>query len=109
MDIFSDWVDYITFDLPPGKPLIPQYYYVNAHKGSLLTALFIMMIYFNNFSLGAWVYFSLHGSYGVFWILKDITFPDQSFRRKCTLLSFLFPFPVALLPLAFSGYYVMSG
>ena len=71
--------------------------------------LFLMMIYFRNFSLGAWVYLCLHGSYGMLWMLKDITFPDKSFRRKVTLTSFLYPFPVALIPLAYSGYYMMSG
>ena len=38
--------------------------------------LFGLMCYFDNFSLGAWVYLSLHGSYGLLWLAKDFVFPD---------------------------------
>ena len=101
-------MDYITFDLPPGKPIIPQYYYVNMHKGGMPLVLFVMMVYFNNFSTGAFLYFALHGSYGALWLFKDLTFPDKTFQRKVTITSFAMPWPVALVPLCYSGYLMMS-
>lgn len=37
---------------------------VNTQKGGTLLAMFLLMCYYNNFSLGAWMYLALHGSYG---------------------------------------------
>lgn len=42
---------------------------------------------FNNYSLGAYLYTALHGSYGIVWIVKELTFPDMSWRRKLTIPS----------------------
>jgi protein-S-isoprenylcysteine O-methyltransferase Ste14 len=39
------------------------------------------MYYFNNFSTGMYLYLFLHGSYGIFWVIKDIVFPDASFKE----------------------------
>jgi protein-S-isoprenylcysteine O-methyltransferase Ste14 len=40
------------------------------------------MIYFDNYSIGCWMYLALHGSYGISWIIKDMTFPDRAFQAK---------------------------
>ena len=60
---------------------------INWNKGSLFFVYFAMMVYFDNWSTGMWVYWALHGSYGFFWVLKDLTFPDKGFQRKQTLMS----------------------
>jgi len=44
------------------------------------------MLYYQNFSRGAWLYLSLHGTYGIIWILKDIIFPDKTFQVKVSLI-----------------------
>ena len=67
-----------------------------------------MMIYFDNYSHGAFLYTALHGTYGIFWYFKDLVFPDPSFRRLCTLSSWLMPFPIALIPYSLPGYWMMS-
>jgi hypothetical protein len=57
--------------------VIPTRYVVNFQKcGTLFFCLF-MMWYYQNFSLGAWTYTGLHGSYGLLWFFKDLTFPDE--------------------------------
>lgn len=109
IDSMEEWTEWITYELPPGKPIIPQYWYCNLHKGSMPVLLFAWMVYYDNWSLGAWMYFALHGSYGALWILKDFTFPDKAFQRKVTLMSFAFPWPVSLLPYCTGGYLMMSG
>ena len=45
------------------------------------------MIYYDNWSRGAWLYLFLHGSYGITWVIKDLVFPDVSFQTKVTLFS----------------------
>lgn len=51
---------------------------INLHKG--LTFFFVLglMLAYQNFTLGAWVYLSLHSTYGFLWLLKDRIFPDLS-------------------------------
>lgn len=109
MDYLSALVDFITYELPPGPPVLPQNLYINLHKCGMAVYLFSMMFYFNNFSLGAWIYLTLHGSYGVLWMLKYFAYPDPSFQRNVTVVSFIFPWIVALIPLGYSGFLMMSG
>ena len=103
-----DFADYITYDLAPGPNFLPQRWYVNLHKGGIGVYLFCMMIYYDNWSLGAWIYLAMHGSYGIFWLFKDFVFPDPSWDRKCTIVSWLLPWPIALIPYMLPGYWLMS-
>jgi hypothetical protein len=53
---------------------------INFFKGTtFLWVLFLMQTY-NNYSTGMYLYLCLHGSYGMFWVLKDLTFPDPRFN-----------------------------
>ena len=71
--------------------------------------LFALMIYFDNFSLGAWAYLSLHGSYGLLWLAKDSAFPDLLTQRKQTFVSWLILVVPVLIPYQMIGYWMMSG
>ena len=55
---------------------------INAHKGLTLFVVFGMMYFYNNFTIPAWVYLSLHGTYGVLWLLKERIFPDPYFKDE---------------------------
>lgn len=101
--------DFMCYNLPPGKPWLPMHFVVNFNKGTMMIYLFALMCYFDNFSLGAWVYLALHGNYGLIWLLKDRTFPDAGFSRLATTSSLLMPFPIVLVPYYFIGYWMMSG
>ena len=101
--------DFLCYNIPPGKPWIPMHYVVNFTKGTMMIYLFALMCYYDNFSLGAWMYLALHGNYGIIWFLKDRTFPDAGFNREATTMSAIFPLPVVLIPYYFIGYWMMSG
>ena len=60
-------------------------HFVNLHKGT--TAIFVLglMLAYQNFTLGPWVYLSLHGTYGLLWLLKDRLYPDQQWEREVPL------------------------
>jgi len=47
------------------KKVFPLNYIINSQKAGTIIAMFSLMCYFDNFSLGAWVYLALHGSYGI--------------------------------------------
>lgn len=69
-------------------------YPINLHKGS--TAVFVLglMVYYQNFSIGPWVYLALHGSYGFLWLLKDRLFPDRQWEPLVSVPYGIFVFLV---------------
>ena len=108
MEAYISAFDWLSNDLPPGPAFLPMRYYVNAHKGGMPFLIFGLMLYYDNFSLPCWLYMALHGSYGLFWVLKDFTFPDTSFERKVTLLSFIIPWLVVIQPYSYGAYLIAS-
>lgn len=105
----TDLNNYMCFNLGPGPAVAPMHSVVNVNKGTMGIYLFALMCYFDNFSLGAWVYLSLHGNYGICWWMKDRIFPDVGFSTPATVGSLMLPFPVALIPYYAIGYWHMSG
>ena len=69
-----------------GPKIFPVHIIVNIQKSSTIFIMYLLMIYFNNYSKGAYIYLSLHGSYGLIWLLKDMTFPDKSMHVKTCFL-----------------------
>jgi|ETNvirome_6_1000_1030641.scaffolds.fasta_scaffold00135_7 protein-S-isoprenylcysteine O-methyltransferase Ste14 len=69
----------------PGRKVITVGWAVNIHK--IITAFIVlgMMAHYDNFSVGAWVYLALHGTYGYCWLIKDFGFADQRFRSWLSL------------------------
>ena len=60
---------------------------INLHKGLAPLVVIGLMSYYNNFSLPAWIYLSLHGTYGVLWLLKEKIFPDPYFKEDINILT----------------------
>ena len=63
-----------------GKPLFPLRYLINLYKGGTVFYVLFLIFYFGSCS-GLYLYLFLHGSYGLFWIYKDIKFGDKSFQQ----------------------------
>lgn len=112
---YSDWIELLTklmdwglYDIPPGSPIITLRWSVNLNKGLMPFYLLGLMCYFDNFSLGAWLYFTLHGAYGVWWVIKDLVFPDPNFLRKTTVMSAVVLYVLMLLPYMLPGFLLIS-
>ncbi len=45
-------------------------YPINFHKGLTFAIILGLMVLYHNFTIGAWVYLSLHGTYGFLWLIK---------------------------------------
>jgi len=92
---------------------MPMRYIINTFKGLTFAWIIFLMVYFQNFSKGMFVYLFLHGTYGMAWLYKDIMFGDATFKHKGTLGStimstiFLFIYWMIPLPLA-AGYGVTN-
>jgi steroid 5-alpha reductase family enzyme len=70
--------------------------------------LLTLMVYFNNWSTGMWMYFVLHGSYGLIWVLKGMIFPDNSFEQYVSITCAVQAWLVVLGPYCIAGYKIAS-
>lgn len=66
------------------------------------------MVYFDNFSLGAWCYFSFHAAYGIIWLIKDGASPDPSFDTPVSMGTIIGSYVFAFIPYSYIGYLMMS-
>jgi succinate dehydrogenase hydrophobic anchor subunit len=91
-DILETYANFFDPEKSPlskhfGERFLKLNWIVNFQKAGTLFIMFILMVVYKNFSLGAWVYLALHGSYGMCWIIKDIVYPDKSFQQKVNLIA----------------------
>jgi len=82
-------------------------YYINLNKGSTVLVLLLMMFFYHQWNNStSWVYLSLHGTYGILWVLKSKIFPDKAWERKVSIIYGLISF-FALVLYWFPGWLVM--
>lgn len=60
-------------------------YFINLHKGATCLFVLALMLIYQNFTLGPWVYLALHGTYGILWLLKDRLYPDKQWEQEVPL------------------------
>ncbi|HQQ95942.1 MAG TPA: DUF1295 domain-containing protein [Cyclobacteriaceae bacterium] len=82
-------------------------YAVNLHKGLTGIVVMAMILWYDNATIGPLVYLSLHGTYGMMWLLKDHLFPDKQWEQEVSLGYGLFAF-VALLLYWIAPWYLIS-
>lgn len=70
---------------------------VNLHKGMTAPVVLALMWWYDNFTPGAWLYLSLHGTYGVLWLLKDRIYPDRQWEKQVSVGFGLFAWCALLL------------
>lgn len=58
---------------------------INFHKATTFIFVLALMVAYQNFSLVAWVYLALHGTYGILWLLKDRIYPDKQWEEEIPL------------------------
>jgi protein-S-isoprenylcysteine O-methyltransferase Ste14 len=77
--------DWLSCDVGGGPRPLKLAWVINAQKAG--TALFLgaLMLYYRQNSTAAWIYLALHGTYGLVWILKDLSFPDPAWQRRVTI------------------------
>jgi steroid 5-alpha reductase family enzyme len=58
---------------------------INLHKSLTFAVVLVLMAFYQNFSLAAWVYLALHGSYGIMWLIKDSLYPDRQWEEEVSV------------------------
>ncbi len=72
-------------------------YPINLHKGITFLVVIILMNAYNNYSIAAYLYLALHGSYGLMWLLKDQLYPDKQWEQSVSIPYAIFVFVVLAL------------
>ena len=65
---------------------------INLHKGLTFIFVLALMVIYQNFTIGAWVYLALHGTYGILWLLKDRIYPDKQWEKEISVGMGIFSF-----------------
>jgi len=100
--------NYLSHDSLGGPRVLGFNWVINFQKGMTLFWVFGLMFFYDNFSIQAWVYLALHGSYGLIWILKDMIFPDQKWQTKITFAGALVAILAVLGPYWVAPYLLIS-
>ena len=58
---------------------------INFHKGTSCLFILGLMVIYQNFTIGPWIYLALHGTYGIMWLLKDRIFPDKQWELEMSI------------------------
>lgn len=78
--------NYMT-ELGGGPKLFKLRHIINFQKGATFLFILFLMKHYNNYSMGAFLYLALHGSYGILWVLKDYVFGDKNFDKPATAVA----------------------
>ncbi len=55
---------------------------IDLHKFLTFLVVLGLMVAYNNFTIGPWVYLALHGTYGILWLLKSRIYPDKQWEQQ---------------------------
>jgi protein-S-isoprenylcysteine O-methyltransferase Ste14 len=77
--------DYLVRDAGGGPRPWKFAWVINFQKCGTFFFLGLLMCYYQNFSMPAWIYLAMHGSYGIAWFIKDMAFPDPGWQARITI------------------------
>jgi len=101
--------DYLTQNLLGGPKVWKFSWIINFQKTGTFVFLGLLIWYYQNHSIAAWVYLAMHGSYGLVWMIKDLSFPDPSWQKKITIGGGLVAFFGVLFWYWVIGWLLISG
>ncbi|EQC28230.1 hypothetical protein SDRG_14054 [Saprolegnia diclina VS20] len=81
--------DYLMLDCLGGPRPVQVRKLLNAQKAATVVVLPLLMWYFGNWSTPAYLHLANHGTFGVFWVVKDVVTPDKVWAAYMTLPSAL--------------------
>jgi len=100
---------HLTHDLGGGPRPWKFAWVINFQKVGTFFFLGGLMVWYDNTSTAAWIYLALHGSYGLAWFIKDISFPDPAWQIRITIPGGLMAFAGVLGWYWVFGWLLISG
>jgi len=77
--------DYLVRDFAGGPRPWTFAWVIDFQKCGTFFFLGLLMWYYGNFSVAAWIFLAMHGSYGLAWFIKDMAFPDPGWQVRITI------------------------
>ncbi|MEM9385538.1 MAG: DUF1295 domain-containing protein [Pseudomonadota bacterium] len=93
----------------PGQRRLKMAWVINLQKGGTVPFTLALMAWFENYSIAAWTYAGMHGSYGVIWLLKDRYLPDPAWERRVSVGGSVMMLLTVLGPYWLAPYLLISG
>ncbi|GAB4175789.1 MAG: hypothetical protein Kow0020_11520 [Wenzhouxiangellaceae bacterium] len=82
---------------------------INAQKAGTPLFLWLLMYLYDAWGTREWLYWALHGGYGLVWLIKDLAFPDPAWQRRVTIGGGLMAFVGVLGWYWLFGWLLISG
>lgn len=101
-------INHLSHEFMGGPKFLRLNWVINFQKGTTLFWVLTLMWWHDNFSIQAWVYLVLHGSYGLIWMLKDSLFPDKRWQVGITFGGALMAVLLVLGPYWVAPYLLIS-
>lgn len=76
---------YLTHDLFGGPRPWTFAQVIDFQKAGTPVFLLGLMVFYDAWGTREWLYFALHGGYGLVWLIKDLAFPDPAWRERITI------------------------
>ncbi len=89
---------YLSEDFLGGPRVLKMNWVINFQKGGTLPFVLGLMALTDTWTVTAWTYLALHGSYGLIWLLKDAVMPDGRWQTRITLGGAFMTFALVLGP-----------
>jgi len=58
---------------------------INFQKSGTFPILAFLIAWYHNNTTAAWIYLGMQCTYGLVWLIKDLTFPDRNFHKPITI------------------------
>jgi protein-S-isoprenylcysteine O-methyltransferase Ste14 len=65
---------------------------INLHKLLTFAVILGLMAAYKNYSIAAWIYLALHGTYGIMWLIKDRIYPDKQWEQEMPIATVVVTF-----------------
>ena len=89
---------YMSEDFLGGPRVLKLNWVINFQKGGTLPFVLALMAWTDTWTVTAWTYLALHGSYGLIWLVKDAVMPDARWQTRITLGGAFMSFALVLGP-----------
>jgi hypothetical protein len=103
------WTNWLTTDFGGGPRPWRFNQVIDFQKAGTPLLLLGLMAYYDAWSTREWLYFALHGGYGLVWLIKDLAFPDPAWQKPVTVGGALMSFAGVLGWYWLFGWLLVSG
>ena len=83
--VIRAWTTWLTQDCLGGPRPWTMAQLINIQKAGTPFFLGFLIWWYGNYGAPAWIYFALHGGYGIAWFIKSRTFPDARWEKRVTI------------------------